>query len=46
MNFFVNSTKVSDKIFVDKVKYNIIFRSSLNEEFEKKLILKLKNSKI
>lgn len=47
MNFLINSSKVLDKIFINKISYNIIFRSSLNEEYKKKKFIenlkKLKN---
>jgi hypothetical protein len=40
MNFLINSSKVLDKIFINKISYNIIFRSSLNEEYKKKKFIK------
>jgi len=50
MNFLIHSSKVSDKIFINKISYNIIFRSSLNEEYKKKRLIKnlkkLKSNKI
>lgn len=39
MNFLVNSLKVPNRIFIDNISYNIIFRSSLNEEYKKKRLI-------